>query len=94
MLIGRLSHWNDHKSFGFVDVKVKDNFGWRTDRYFLHAAQITFQTIENVHEGCWVRFEVRDHQPRPGNLPYAGKAEVFETLGQLQEAEKREAVQS
>jgi hypothetical protein len=85
MLIGKISNWKD--PYGFIEVKVKDNLGWHIDRYFLAVGQVMSQTTD-IHPGLWVRFEVQNRQPKPGRLPYARSAEVFETLKQLQDSEK------
>jgi cold shock CspA family protein len=85
---GTLIYWNSTKCFGVIQVKTRQDIGWRIDTFYLHASQIKFQTVEEIHEGCLVRFEFRNQRPKPGLLPDAGSAEVFETLEQLQNSEK------
>lgn len=91
---GQLCYWNPQRFFGIIESKVKDPLGWRVDKYFLRVSQIRFQTVEEVHIGCWVRFEVEQH-PKPakwpGILPSACSAQIFETLEQLQQFEKAES---
>jgi hypothetical protein len=85
---GTLIYWNARKFFGIVEVKTRQDIGWRIDKYFLHASQIKFQTVEQIHESCWVRFELRNRPAKPGLLPDAGSAEVFESLKELLDSEK------
>ena len=94
MLIGRLSHWNAQRSFGFIEVKTPDRVGYRITKYFLHASQIVIEP-EQIKVGQVVRFEVRKEEPQRGPLPFAGEVEIYENMEQLQAAEKGgEGVQS
>jgi cold shock CspA family protein len=85
MKIGTLIYWNSR--FGFIEVRIPEPIGIKIERYFLHHSRIVLEP-ETIHEGQSVRFVVRAQQPQPGKLPYAGDAEIFESMEQLQDAEK------
>jgi hypothetical protein len=85
MKIGKLIYWNS--TYGFIETRVPEPIGIKIERYFLHSSQIVLEP-SIIHEGQIVRFLVRERQPEPGKLPYAGSAEIFETPERLQAAEK------
>jgi hypothetical protein len=82
---GKLIFWNS--KYGFIEVRIPEPIGVRIERYFLHHSRIMLEPA-HVQEGQFVRFVVREQQPQPGKLPYAGEAQIFETEEQLQTAEK------
>jgi len=88
-MIGTLTFWNG--TYGFIETKTPEPIGIRIDRYFLHACRINLQPT-SIRVGQVVRFT--GGTKRPGKLPFADSAEIFETMEQLQAAEKAEAVQS
>ena len=86
-LEGVLYYWNPQRYFGVIEVRVRMGAGWRLDKYFLHSSQIVFQTVEEIRSGCWARFEIRNFETKPGQLPLAGNVEIFENQQQAQQAQ-------
>jgi hypothetical protein len=91
-LIGKLFYWNGR--IGLIEARIPEHGGYKIARYFLHCSQIVFEP-EQISKDQVVRFTTLDRKPAPGKLPFAGDAEIYESLEQLQAAEKGgEAVQS
>lgn len=86
-LIGKLTYWSGPRLFGFVEVRTPFQAGYRVEKFFLHDNEVIIKP-EEIRAGQFVRFVIKSKRPKVGPLPYAGEAEIYETMEQLQEAEK------
>ncbi len=81
---GRLCNWNSRKLFGVVEVRIREGVGYRFEKYFLTQSHVVYSAVEPPEEGCIVLFTPRTlGKLRPGLLPTATEAEIFESLEQM-----------
>lgn len=85
---GRITYWNPFRHFGIVEYREACNGGFKLTNYFLHRSKIVFMMSEPQID-CFARFESSKPAPlRPDLLCEALNVEVYQTMEQLEAAEK------
>ena len=68
------------RNFGIVEVKNAD---FSVDKYFLHRRNIIKMVPEFPAEDQIVKFEISPEKPRPGKLPEAIQAELYNSKAEI-----------
>jgi len=88
MMIGRITHWNNQKGYGFITIQKTDGYGTFQEQYFFHRSN--FKHSETPVLGGIVVFNLGEPIAEGKKIQAVGIR--YATPSEIQEAQQQKFI--